>query len=46
MAKKGHILKSYSVFGIYTFTDGLSQDLNYKIDYKLFKKKSKNSDAS
>lgn len=40
MAKKGHILKSYSVFGIYTFTDGLSQDLNYKIDYKLFKKKS------
>jgi hypothetical protein len=40
MAAKGHILRNYSLFGIYTFADGKPQILNYKIDYKQFTKKS------
>lgn len=40
MARKGHILKSYSVFGIYTFTEEKPQNLNYKVDYKTFTQKS------
>lgn len=40
MAKNGHILKSYSAFGIYTFADEKPQNLSYKIDYKMFTKKS------
>lgn len=39
MAAKGHILKKYSAFGVYTFVDGTPQALNYKVDYKLFKRK-------
>ena len=39
MARKGHILKSYSAFGIYTFVKEVPQELNYKIDYKMFQKK-------
>ena len=39
MAKNGHILKSYSAFGIYTFADEKPQNLSYKIDYKMFTKK-------
>lgn len=40
MAKNGHILKSYSAFGIYTFADDNPQLLKYKVDYKVFHKKS------
>lgn len=40
MAKKGHILKSYSQFGVYTFADEKPQSLKYKIDYKVFTRKS------
>lgn len=40
MAKRGHILKCYSSLGIYTFVDGKPQDLNYRIDYKVFTKNS------
>lgn len=40
MAKNGHILKSYSTFGIYTFAEDKPQALNYKIDYKTFTQKS------
>lgn len=39
MAKSGYILRSYSAFGIYTFADSIPQNLNYKIDYKQFVKK-------
>ncbi|MFA9466634.1 MAG: DUF2812 domain-containing protein [Velocimicrobium sp.] len=40
MARNGHILRSYSTLGIYTFADETPQNLSYKIDYKLFIKKS------
>jgi hypothetical protein len=40
MAKNGHVFKSCSVFGIYTFADEKPQCLSYKIDYKLFTQKS------
>lgn len=40
MATKGHILKSCSRLGIYTFADEKPQTLNYKIDYKVFNRKS------
>lgn len=39
MAAQGHILKNYSVFGVYHFMDGQPQQLNYKIDYRTFKSK-------
>lgn len=39
MAKQGHILKKYSVFGIYHFIEGQPQDLKYRIDYRKFNKK-------
>lgn len=39
MAKQGHILKKYSVFGFYHFEDGVAENLEYKIDYRIFKKK-------
>ncbi len=37
MARKGHLLKKYSVFGIYHFAEGEPQELTYKIDYKIFR---------
>lgn len=40
MAKKGHILKKYSAFGRYHFEDGVPQDLQYRMDYRIFNKKS------
>lgn len=40
MAKKGHILKKYSAFGRYHFEDGVPQDLQYRVDYRTFNKKS------
>ena len=39
MAEEGHILKKYSVFGFYHFEDTKPQNLNYKIDYRIFKTK-------
>ena len=39
MAEEGHILKKYSVFGFYHFEDTKPQNLNYKIDYRIFKSK-------
>jgi len=39
MAKQGYILKKYSSFGFYHFTDGQPQDLKYRIDYRNFYKK-------
>lgn len=39
MAQNGHILKNYSSLGFYSFTDGESQTLHYKIDYKIFQSK-------
>lgn len=38
MGKQGHFLKSYSCFGYYTFFESTPQSLNYKVDYKLFRK--------
>lgn len=40
MAKSGHILKNCSALGIYTFADEKPQPLKYKIDYKVFTRKS------
>jgi len=37
MAIQGHVLKKYSAFGFYHFENTKPQDLNYKIDYRLFK---------
>lgn len=37
MAEQGHILKKYSIFGLYHFEDTEPQNLNYKIDYRKFK---------
>lgn len=39
MAKKGYILRKCSYSGYYIFQKGSSQDLNYKIDYRVFKSK-------
>lgn len=39
MAKQGHMLKKYSAFGFYHFEDGEPQELNYKVDYRMFKSK-------
>ncbi len=40
MAKGGHILQNYSVFGVYNFADGIPQPINYKVDYRVFVRKS------
>ncbi|QSX06272.1 DUF2812 domain-containing protein [Sedimentibacter sp. zth1] len=37
MANQGHILKKYSAFGVYHFSDGEKQDLKYRVDYRTFK---------
>lgn len=39
MAAKGYFLKKYSPFGVYHFQKAEPQAINYKIDYRLFKKK-------
>lgn len=39
MAKEGYLLKKYTSFGFYHFEDDAPQDLNYKIDYRIFKTK-------
>ncbi|MCI2047677.1 MAG: DUF2812 domain-containing protein [Faecalibacterium sp.] len=36
MAQKGWLLQNYSAFGIYHFVKNAPQELNYKIDYRLF----------
>ncbi len=40
MAKKGYMLKKYNSSGFYSFIKGTPQDLHYKIDYRVFNKKS------
>ena len=39
MANKGYFLKKYSSFGRYHFIEGKPEDLYYRIDYRVFKKK-------
>ena len=36
-AKNGFMLKNYSSFGVYTFMKAEPEDLNYRIDYRMFK---------
>lgn len=40
MARQGHILKKYSVFGRYHFAEGEPQDLAYRVDYRVFNARS------
>lgn len=40
MAKKGYQLVKYNSLGIYTFKPAEPKNLNYKIDYRIFSKKS------
>lgn len=37
MAAQGYILKKRSIFGFYHFESDKPQNLNYKIDYRIFK---------
>jgi hypothetical protein len=37
MAAQGHILKKYTTFGFYHFESDKPQNLNYRIDYRIFK---------
>lgn len=37
MAKQGYILKKFSSFGFYTFEKSSPKELNYKVDYRVFK---------
>jgi hypothetical protein len=39
-ARQGYILEKYSSFGVYHFKQEQAQDLNYKIDYRVFTRKS------
>lgn len=39
MAKKGYIFKKYTQFGVYHFIKSDPQNLNYRIDYRGFSKK-------
>lgn len=39
MANRGYILKKYSSFGRYHFIEGKPEDLHYRVDYRVFKKK-------
>ncbi|ADU75284.1 uncharacterized protein DUF2812 [Acetivibrio thermocellus AD2] len=39
MAWQGYIFKKYSIFGFCHFESGKPQNLNYKIDYRIFKDK-------
>ncbi len=39
MANKGYFLKKYSSFGRYHFIEGNPEDLHYRVDYRVFKKK-------
>lgn len=40
MARKGYFLVKYSSLGFYTFAEGRPEDLNYRVDYRFFSKKS------
>lgn len=39
MANKGYFLEKYSSFGRYHFLEGKPEDLYYRVDYRVFKKK-------
>ena len=39
MANKGYFLKKYSSLGRYHFIESKPEDLHYRVDYRVFKKK-------